>query len=120
MSDTMNGSRGSRWRWRGPWCAALGVALLALGAASAQAQQSVPQPAPRKRALEIRGQAPAPEVVTVRPREVPRFTRRLIAPAMYDSRPAPVASRPTSTVVLLPGPLPDIRSSATIPTRPPE
>jgi hypothetical protein len=106
----------------------MGVAALALCAAGVQAQQAVQQPvppptqpaAPRKKALEIRGQAPAPEVVTVRPREVPQFTRRLISPALYDVRPAPAASRARATVVLLPGQLPEVRSSVTNPTRPPE
>ncbi len=35
-----------------------------------------------RRTVEIRAQAPAPEVITVRPREVPQYTRRLLAPSL--------------------------------------
>ena len=90
-------------------------AVLVMSAAvnGVAAQQSTPPqgtppvtPAPTKRrALEIRGQAPAPEVVTVRPREVPKYTHRIIAPSLYD---APPASRTSTTVVILPAPL-DVR-----------
>lgn len=39
--------------------------------------------APRvRRTVEIRAQAPAPEVITVRPRDVPQYTRRLLVPAL--------------------------------------
>jgi len=70
-------------------------------------QPSAQQPS-RRRTLEIRGQAPAPEVVTVRPREVPAYTRRIIVPALFEPPP------PTrGTVVLLPGPLPEPRAPGT-------
>ena len=93
---------------------AMSASMLAMSAAvnSVAAQSTVPTgpppatPAPvKRRALEIRGQAPAPEVVTVRPREVPNFTHRIIAPTLYD---APPASRTSTTVVILPAPL-DVR-----------
>ena len=93
----------------------MSAAVLAMSAAvnTVAAQQSTtptgtppapPTPA-KRRALEIRGQAPAPEVVTVRPREVPNYTHRIIAPTLYD---APPASRASTTVVILPAPL-DVR-----------
>ncbi|MBI3568642.1 MAG: hypothetical protein HY084_10645 [Gemmatimonadetes bacterium] len=69
------------------------------------AQQPVP-PAPKRRALEIHGQAPAPEVVTVRPREIPQYTRRVITP-LFTGGSAPKKS---STVVVLPAPLPEPRA----------
>lgn len=93
----------------------MSAAVLVMSAAvnSVAAQQSTTPPgtpqattAPvKRRALEIRGQAPAPEVVTVRPREVPNYTHHIIAPTLYD---APPASRTSTTVVILPAPL-DVR-----------
>ena len=100
-------------RWR------IVAALMLLGAAGVQGQQPSPAPVPRKRALEIRGQAPAPEVVTVRPRTTPAYTRKLIAPALYDP-PAGASARAAATVVLLPGTLSAVRPPATTPSRPPE
>ena len=57
------------------------------------------QPAPKRRAIDIRGQAPAPEVVTVRPREIPQYSRRIVSPSLIN---APPVQRPSSTVVILP------------------
>ena len=34
--------------------------------------------------IEIRGQVPTPQVVTVRPREVPAYSRQVISPNFYD------------------------------------
>lgn len=34
--------------------------------------------------IEIRGQVPTPQVVTVRPREIPRYSRQVLVPAFYD------------------------------------
>ena len=132
---------------------ALGV-LLSVTALTAGAQgappparpgqpPSVQQPQPPKRkALEIRGQAPAPEIVTVRPREVPGYTRRIIVPTLFDAPPAlvPVSGGPAAagtpaltpasatslpsprrTIVLLPGPPPEpSQAGPPNPTRPPE
>jgi hypothetical protein len=54
----------------------------------ANAQQPSQQPrqqAPRRPAtIEIRGQVPTPQVVTVRPRETPAFTRRVLVPGVLD------------------------------------
>ena len=66
----------------------MALAVVAAAPAVARAQQSAPPPAgvpaaPRtRRTVEIRAQAPAPEVITVRPREVPPYSRRLLVPAL--------------------------------------
>ena len=40
---------------------------------------------PRRQApIEIRGQVPTPQVVTVRPREVPAYSRQVLVPNFYD------------------------------------
>lgn len=62
---------------------------LAMLAASAAAQQpgAAPGAAPKPRApqaIEIRGQVPTPQVVTVRPRQTPEFSREVLTPAFYD------------------------------------
>lgn len=62
---------------------------LALGATSAGAQQQQPprppqQPPRRQETIEIRGQVPTPQVVTVRPRETPAYSRRVLVPAFLD------------------------------------
>jgi len=75
---------------------ALLLALVAAVPSLASAQQPTPAPTPApttaapvtpgaprvRRTVEIRAQAPAPEVITVRPREVPQYTRRLLVPAL--------------------------------------
>jgi hypothetical protein len=58
-----------------------GVALLA--PARLHAQQKGPPPK-RGQAIEIRGQVPTPQVVTVRPREVPAYDRQILSPAFYN------------------------------------
>ena len=60
---------------------ALALAL-AVGAATADAQQ--PTRPRRQPTIEIRGQVPTPQVVTVRPREVPAFSRQVLVPRFYD------------------------------------
>jgi hypothetical protein len=67
------------------------------------AQPTTPAPgaptAPRvRRTVEIRAQAPAPEVITVRPREVPQYTRRLLVPALIN--PADTARADRAAVVV--------------------
>jgi hypothetical protein len=53
----------------------------------ANAQKPSQQPrqqAPRRGAtIEIRGQVPTPQVVTVRPRETPAFSRRVLVPGIW-------------------------------------
>jgi hypothetical protein len=58
------------------------VLALAVGAATAADAQ---QPTRRRQpTIEIRGQVPTPQVVTVRPREVPSFSRQVLVPRFYD------------------------------------
>ena len=61
----------------------LGLAAVAVvvAAAGADAQR---RPARRQQAIEIRGQVPTPQVVTVRPREVPAYSRQVLVPNFYD------------------------------------
>lgn len=42
------------------------------------------RPTPRTAPIEIRGQVPTPQVVTVRPRETPEFSRQVLVPNFYD------------------------------------
>jgi hypothetical protein len=89
---------------------ALGATVPAVGRAQQPAPApAAPTPAPpaaapaavpggpispnARRTVEIRAQAPAPEVITVRPREVPQYTRRLIAPALLTPADTTGASR---------------------------
>jgi hypothetical protein len=60
----------------------IGGALL-VAASRADAQQKGPPPK-KGQAIEIRGQVPTPQVVTVRPREVPVYDRHLLTPAFYS------------------------------------
>jgi hypothetical protein len=55
--------------------------LVLLVPARAAAQQKAPPK--RGQAIEIRGQVPTPQVVTVRPREVPAYDRQILSPAFY-------------------------------------
>lgn len=113
---------------RGLTLVALPAALLVIAGTAARAQDQKPpagqpgQPAqaPRRRALEIRGQAPAPEIVTVRPREIPAYTRKLLVPALFaDSVGGPLTpARPRTTIILLPAPLPDARPAGSPPPVP--
>ncbi len=69
-----------------------------------------PPQRPVRRTLDIRAQAPAPEVVTIRPREIPQFSRTLLIPVLYPPPPggATADSADTSrrTVIIFPGTLP--------------
>lgn len=57
------------------------VAALAVLPAIAGAQQ----PTRRRQApIEIKGQVPTPQVVTVRPREVPTYSRQVLVPRFFD------------------------------------
>ena len=56
-------------------------ATVALIPASADAQRTPPR---RQQAIQIIGQVPTPQVVTVRPREVPAYDRRVLVPTFYD------------------------------------
>jgi hypothetical protein len=67
---------------------ALAVAAAALLPAIAGAQdttRTTKRPTVRRQApIEIRGQVPTPQVVTVRPREVPAYSRQVLVPNFYD------------------------------------
>src|SRR5688500_10729132 len=58
------------------------VAALALVAGSTEAQD--PPRRTGNRTIEIRGQVPTPQVVTVRPREAPQFARKVLVPDFYN------------------------------------
>lgn len=68
----------------------LTVALVVAGltharAAAAQQPTQPPRQTPRRaETIEIRGQVPTPQVVTVRPREAPAYSRRVLVPAFFD------------------------------------
>ena len=56
------------------------IATVAVLPVAAEAQR-----APRRQqAIQIIGQVPTPQVVTVRPREVPAYDRRVLVPPFYD------------------------------------
>lgn len=59
------------------------AAALAALSATAEAQRTT-TPARRQAAIEIRGRVPTPQVVTVRPREVPTYSRQVLVPNFYD------------------------------------
>ena len=59
------------------------VAALVLPAA-AEAQNTKQPVKRRQQPIEIRGQVPTPQVVTVRPREVPTYSRQVLYPRFYD------------------------------------
>jgi hypothetical protein len=63
---------------------ALAVAGAVLIPVAAQAQQPTPPVKRRQAPIEIRGQVPTPQVVTVRPREVPAYSRQVLVPNFYD------------------------------------
>jgi hypothetical protein len=72
-------------------CVTIAVVLAtfaSLSSAVANAQQPTRQPrtqAPRRPStIEIRGQVPTPQVVTVRPRETPAYSRRVLVPGFFD------------------------------------
>ena len=65
----------------------IAAALVAVGSSSALAQAGQPEqrrPPRRQETIEIRGQVPTPQVVTVRPREAPAYSRRVLVPAFFD------------------------------------
>lgn len=61
------------------------LAALAAGAATARAQQAPPKKTTTGQTIEIRGQAPTPQVVTVRPREVPVYKAAALPGAVMAS-----------------------------------
>jgi hypothetical protein len=62
----------------------VGIALASV-TAGAQVTTTKKKPAtPAAQTVEIRGQVPTPQVVTVRPREEPEYARGVLVPAFYD------------------------------------
>ena len=61
--------------------AVLLAGLLMIDSSTAQAQRRQPR---RQPTIEIRGTVPTPQVVTVRPREVPTYSRQVLVPRFYD------------------------------------
>lgn len=59
---------------------AAAVAVVVLAPATVEAQRT-PR---RQQSIEIVGQVPTPQVVTVRPRETPQYDRRVLVPTFYD------------------------------------
>jgi hypothetical protein len=59
---------------------AAAVAVVVLAPATMEAQRT-PR---RQQSIEIVGQVPTPQVVTVRPRETPVYDRRVLVPTFYD------------------------------------
>ncbi|HET9004087.1 MAG TPA: hypothetical protein VFN39_08845 [Gemmatimonadaceae bacterium] len=61
------------------------VVAVALALPAAIQAQNTKQPVKRRQQpIEIRGQVPTPQVVTVRPREVPTYSRQVLYPRFYD------------------------------------
>jgi hypothetical protein len=89
----------------------IGGAMLVL-ASRAEAQQKAPPPK-KGRAIEIRGQVPTPQVVTVRPREVPTYDRQLLSSAFYTGTGSPASSGGVQLV-----PESQIRGTAVLDTLP--
>ena len=59
----------------------MGAIALALSAPMLGAQERPPR---RQEPIEIRGTVPTPQVVTVRPRETPAYSRKVLVPNFYD------------------------------------
>jgi hypothetical protein len=83
---------------------AVTIALLLL-ASTAQGQvtkKKRPAPEASAQTVEIRGQVPTPQVVTVRPRAVPDYSRGVLVPAFYDQHFWPSILAPYRVVPTLP------------------
>jgi hypothetical protein len=68
----------------------LGAVVVARPAAAQEqgaggAAGAAKQPVRAAQAIEIRGQVPTPQVVTVRPREIPVFSREVLTPSYFDA-----------------------------------
>jgi hypothetical protein len=62
----------------------LAAAVVGLPAIAHAQDTSKPPVKRRQQPIEIRGQVPTPQVVTVRPREVPTYSRQVLYPRFYD------------------------------------
>ena len=70
----------TRWSARVMVLAGVGLAV-AFDATAMNAQRPTRR---RAQTIEIRGTVPTPQVVTVRPREVPEYSRQVLVPRFYD------------------------------------
>jgi hypothetical protein len=95
-------------------CGVLMSGVLLVVASRADAQQKAPPPK-KGRAIEIRGQVPTPQVVTVRPREVPTYDRQLLSPAFYTGTGSTASAEAVQLV-----PESQIRGTAALDTLPAE
>ena len=107
------------------------VVLVMAPTAAAHGQQRPEQrtqPPRRQQTIEIRGQVPTPQVVTVRPRETPMYSRRVLVPAFFDRDFWPSILPPLEIVSPARAPRPDstrtpaadsARRVPPVPTRPP-
>ena len=93
-------------------CGVLMSGMMIMAASRASAQQKGPPPK-KGQAIEIRGQVPTPQVVTVRPREVPTYDRKLLSPAFYSGTGGAASSGAVQLV-----PESQIRGSAVLDTLP--
>jgi hypothetical protein len=73
----------------------------AAGSATAQGVTKRPQP-PAPQTVEIRGEVPTPQVVTVRPRQIPDYSRGILVPSLYDRHFWPAILAPYRIVPPLP------------------
>jgi hypothetical protein len=61
------------------------LAVVPVTAEAQQPTQPAQQPTRRRQApIEIRGQVPTPQVVTVRPRALPTYSRQVLVPRFFD------------------------------------
>ena len=79
-SSMRRGSQSKRAAACGAFAVLLATAALAVGSSKASAQRTPRRQTP----IEIRGTVPTPQVVTVRPREVPAYSRQVLVPRFYD------------------------------------
>jgi hypothetical protein len=99
--------------------------LASVSSRVANAQQPKQQPRTqtqrRPSTIEIRGQVPTPQVVTVRPRETPAYSRRVLVPGFFDHDFWPSILPPLDIASARPGTRSDTtsRSTADSTARPP-
>ena len=79
-TGSMRTSRSVRATGWGAFAALLAAALV-VDSSAANAQRTTRR---RQPTIEIRGTVPTPQVVTVRPREVPAYSRQVLVPRFYD------------------------------------
>jgi hypothetical protein len=72
-------------RWNRIALVSLALAVASVAAEAQQPTQPAQQPTRRRQApIEIRGQVPTPQVVTVRPRAMPTYSRQVLVPRFFD------------------------------------